>query len=73
MDRHIRHAIQTRFGWTCGSLGSFLSSSNLHAINAVQLLIHLQQATLQPCSCHGCEVWAVAGAAFDPMQALQQL
>ena len=72
--RHIKHAITHRHSRALASLGSIFSRyEGLECANSVQLLIKLQQANLQPCASHGCEVWAPAARAVRPLQELQQL
>lgn len=56
------------------SLGSISSCyHNLECAISAQLLVRLQQAILQPCASHGCEVWAPAPAAAGPLQELRKM
>ena len=73
-DRKIKHAVQARFSKACASLGSIFSRYyNLQCATAVQLLVKLQQAILQPCALYGCEVWAPAHEATGPFREVQTL
>ena len=73
-DRHIKHAVQHRHAKALASLGSIFSRyRDLECVNSVQLLIHLQQAILQPSASYACEVWAPAAAVAGPLKELQQL
>ena len=63
-DRKIKHAVQACFSKACASMGSIFSRYyHPQCANSVQLLVRLQQAILQPCASHSCEVWAPADAA----------
>ena len=70
-DRHIKH-VRSSIAWVEVMRLRGLCSHDTLGL-AVQLLVRLQQAILQPCASYACEVWAPASACIGPFRNLQQL